>query len=142
MKKFIHHLRKNEKHLLIAVFFSIAMVIIGGILTGTSLSFGRIVLISSIAIMVYLLWFIGVDPIWKGFGLLVFAFGITFIFSELVAMIPINIYDQWLSADTVKGVTFESVFFLLMLKLISKWAGFEPYIEYLVNKEKKKESRS
>ncbi|MGR9050735.1 hypothetical protein ACQ4XT_19030 [Halobacillus faecis] len=142
MKKLIHHLRKNEKHLLTAVFLSMAMLIIGGILTGTHLQFGKQVMIISIGLMVYLLWFLGVDPIWKGFGLLGFAFGITFAFSELIDMVPINIYDQWLSADTVKGVTLEGIFFLVMLKLISKWTGIEPYIEQLMNKKKEKESES
>ncbi|WP_394218812.1 hypothetical protein [Halobacillus trueperi] len=108
---------RNNDNLLLVVFISMLVTLIGGaILTTISLIFAKFVIIISIAIMIYLMVFLGVNPIYKGLFFMLIPVLSTFALTKLLELLPNEMYPNWIAVDTARGYGPAGIFFFLWLK--------------------------
>lgn len=133
----VHKLRNNYLLYLITL-ISIILLLIGSLIwTSVSLIWGQRLTLFFIGILLYLLVFLGVDPILKGIIFTLIPIGSGEIFSVLLELIPRDFYQQWLEVDTTRGGSPVSLFALLVLALIIKLSKEKPYIKQLEENKKK-----
>ncbi|WP_226577279.1 hypothetical protein [Halobacillus litoralis] len=141
MRRLIQKLRSEERLFFIVFIGVILLLISGGILTGESLVSGQRIILTAVGLLIYLCCFLGVNPIGKGMALTLLPMVLTFLFHEMLAFVPQDSYDRWLSPDTARGAGPVSIFFFLSLRVVLKVFRVQPYLLELT-KQKEEENAS
>ncbi|WP_163538424.1 hypothetical protein [Gracilibacillus sp. YIM 98692] len=135
MKNLIYLLRENNVYYLIALIIVFVSLIGSAIWTSVSLIWGQRLLIVCLSTMIYLMVFLGVNPIIKGMSLTLIPSAIIIILPELLKLIPTDIYEQWISIDTARGRGPVSLFVFVVLGIVIKLSKIKPYIKKLAEQE-------
>ncbi|ARI75713.1 hypothetical protein [Halobacillus mangrovi] len=135
MKKVIFLLRRNNRLYLITL-FSVFIFLIGSMALTQALPLpGRQMILLWISMMVYLMVFLGVDPILKGVAFSLVPTGTLMFLKEWVEFAP-DVIGKWIAADTTRGGPAGFIFFAILLGVI-KVSKVEPYIKWLEKQKRK-----
>lgn len=137
IKNFIYKLRDSQKFYLLNFVLILIGLVSSMILTSESIIWGQRLIIFWIGLLVYVSVFLGVDPMIKGVGLTLLPMGLTALFVQILEYVPVNFYNKWLEADTVKGGPV-SLFFYIVLFIVLKVFKVEPYMLMLARKQQNK----
>ncbi|MFG6115376.1 hypothetical protein ACGTN9_09300 [Halobacillus sp. MO56] len=131
MKSIVEQLRKNNKVYLITLISVMILMIGSAALTSISLIWGQRLILFFLSVMLYLMVFLGVNPIFKGIIFTLIPIALGEIFTELLEFVPEEFYQKWLEADTVRGGSPASLSFILFIVLVVKLSKVKPYFQQL-----------
>ncbi|KHE67109.1 hypothetical protein [Halobacillus sp. BBL2006] len=137
MKKVIDLLRDNHRLYLITLLCVFIFLIGSMAMTNLSQFWGQRLIIINISIMVYLMVFLGVDPILKGIFLTMIPFIILVIINELIVFVPTDMNKKWIDVDTARGGGPYSILAFITLVIVIKVFKITPYIRSLEEDVKK-----